>query len=87
MDKLPLYELGTHDPIAWLDGGGRLSGYQKRLPEILFADIPIMMHITEGISIAPISDEMGATEDGHLSGPIQNCPRCASIGNLLSQAT
>lgn len=77
-DRLPIYELGTHAPRAFLDGGGKMDPEGPH-PKIMFAEVPIMVHLTNGYSIGPISaDPLGATEDGHLTGPRESCPRCNS---------
>lgn len=67
MTRLALYELDVREPVAELDDGGQLhrlvgGAPTSGLPKILFADVPIMLHLTCGISVAPMdqaSEETG----------------------------
>lgn len=52
-----LYEADNPEPVATIDEEGHVLGARPdRLPRILFAAVPVMLHLTCGISIAPLAD-------------------------------
>lgn len=58
-NKLLLYELDIREPVAELDFEGKLIDLEVRtisfkLPKILFAEIPTIMHLTCGHCIQPL---------------------------------
>lgn len=54
MSKLLLYELSKREPVAELNFEGALNDYGNMIPKILFAEIPVMFHLSCDITLAPM---------------------------------
>lgn len=62
-NKLLLYELSKRDAVAELNFEGILNDYGNKLPKILFAEVPIMLHLSCDIMLSPMeyADELTGT--------------------------
>lgn len=53
---LEVYELDHREPCVWIDwtGSAWVEDPSMKLPKILFADVPVMIHTADDFSIAPL---------------------------------
>lgn len=58
--RLDLYELGRSDAVGYIDWEGFVHFTCTRPPQILFADVPVRLHLSlvagRGIMVAPLSE-------------------------------
>jgi len=55
--RVPLYELGRRAPVAYLEERGEVTAVDaRRLPRILFADVEKVVHLSWGITVAPLDN-------------------------------
>jgi hypothetical protein len=67
--RLDLYELDAREPVAFVDRDGIVRpSAGALLPTVLFAELPTPLHLSAGITIAPLSDASEAT------GPERGAP-------------
>lgn len=65
--RLDLYELGRYEPVGYVDWEGVVHFTRAgRPPQIVFADVPVCLHLSlaagKGITLAPMSEGFDSTE-------------------------
>lgn len=55
-DRLDLYESGHHEPLGHVARDGTVH-LPDRHPVILFADVPVILHLSAGITVGPLDED------------------------------